>query len=379
MPGHYILRLSGGNVEAEQQLIVTGAREERHDLLLDAGLVRFSLVAAKGLAIADTDVKGDPAWHLEPKDGQAPAVLDAVIAPETLLVPGRYEVTAGIGAFKAAAAFDVGAGKAVEVIVDLHLGKITLEAGLPGMDTALDRGEGLSWTLAGERGVPDRTAEAAPRPTFLAPAGAYTARLAVAGAKIEKRVEVEAGKTRMIRLDLPSAELVLDGSLGPDAPAFTDWRDATWTVRPIALIGNAKAGPALEDRAEAEPHLTLFPGEWAVTLKSGQAMVTETVSVPPGARARQRVSLAAGRLSISATPETGAPPPLNVLLSIFAAKPDGGFAEKPLDEAGTPRDYSIVIPAGRYRVDAADEQGRRGTATVDIATGQSIKTEITLK
>lgn len=378
LPGRYAVNLAAGNVKAQKQLTVTGANHEHHELRLEAGLARFSLVAAKGLPIADTDVKGNPAWQLVTKDAQAAAALDAIIAPEALLSPGRYEVNVAIGEFNAVTAFDVAAGKVVEVVADLHLGKIALEAALPGMKTVLDSGEGLSWTLAGKAGVPDRKAEATPRPTFLVPAGTYAARLTIAGAVIEKMVQVEAGTTRTVRLDLPSSELVLEGNLGPDGPAFTDWRDASWTVRPVALIGNAKAGPALENKAEASPKLTLLPGEWEVTLISGQATATQTLSLAPGATVRQRMSLAAGRLSISAAPAAGAPP-LNVLLSVFAIKSDGSQAEKPIVEVGTSRDFSFVLPEGRYRIAASDDTGRKGTADSDIVAGQSFYIGITLK
>lgn len=377
--GRYTVGLSAGNVEARHALIVTGDVDEHHDVPLKAGLVRLSLVAAKGLAIADTDVKGDPAWTLVPKDGQAPAVLDAVIAPETLLAPGRYDVVASIGAFRASTTIDVVAGKAVQGVADLQLGKITLEAGLPGVDAAIESGTGLSWTLAGQAGIPGRTAEAMPRPTFLVPAGSYTAGLAIAGAVIEKPVQVEAGTTKTARLDLPSAELMLEGSLGPGASSFTDWRDATWTVRPAKLIGDTQAGAALENKAEASPRLTLFPGEWDVTLTSGQATTTRRLSLPPGAKMQERIELSAARLLISAAPAAGEPPPVNVLISIFAAKPDGSYAEKPVGEVGTRRDYSIILPAGRYRIDATDEQGRKGTATVDLREAQSLETGIPLK
>lgn len=379
VPGNYTVRLSSGNVQAEKALAVTGDVDEHHDIPLDASLVRLSLIAAKGLEIADTDIKGDPAWTLVPKDGQAPAVLDAVIAPETLLAPGRYEVLASIGEFRTSTAINAVAGKDVLGIADLKLGKITLEAGLPGVDAVIESGTGLSWTLASQAGIPDKTAEAIPRPTFLVPAGSYTARLAIAGAVMDMPVQAEAGATKVARLDLPSAELALEGSLGPGAPGFTDWRDATWTVKPVRLIGDAKAGAALEGKAEALPRLTLLPGEWDVTLISGQAQATRTLFLPPGVKIQERIELSAARLAISAAPDAGAPPPVNVLISIFAAQADGGFAEKPVVEVGTSRDYSLILPAGRYRIDAADEQGRKGTATLDLPQGQSLKTGIPLK
>ncbi|MFP5077723.1 vWA domain-containing protein [Rhizobium sp. YIM 134829] len=378
-PGRYRLHLAGSNIDMETALTVAGQPDERHEIPLKGGLVRLSVVAAPGLSLADTDLKGDPTWTLAPRAGQAPATLEGVLAPEAMLAPGSYTATVSLGGFSATTDINVREGNTVESVLDLQLGKLTLEAALPGETTPIETGAGLSWTLAGQADTAPLTAEALARPTFLVSAGAYTARLAIAGAVIEQAVTAEAGATKTVRLDLPSAELVLEGSLGPDAPSFTDWRDATWTVRPVQLIGNAQAGAALENKAEALPHLTLLPGDWAVTLTSGAASVTRRLTLAPGAKARERLDVGAARLSISAMPEPGAPAPLNVVISIFATTTEGGFAEKPVAEAGTSRDYAIILPAGRYRINAADEQGRKGAATIDLPEGQSLEMRIALK
>lgn len=379
VPGRYTLRLVAGNIETQTALTVAGSADERHDVPLNAGLVRLSVVAAEGLAVADTDIKGDPVWIIVPKDGQAPAVLDGVIAPAAMLAPGRYAVTVSLGGFEAATEIAVVAGKAVEGTADLKLGKVTLEAGLPGAEKPLESGTGLSYALSGAAGAVEQSAEAVARPTFLVPAGAYTAKLRIAGAVIEQAVTAEAGKAKTVRIDLPSAELALEGSLGSGAPAFTDWRDATWTVRPVTLIGDAKAGAALEDKAEAAPRLTLLPGKWSVTLTSGQASAMRQLMLAPGAQQAERIELNAARLSVTAAPEDGATPPLNVVISIFAANPDGGFAEKPIAEAGTRRDYSTILPAGRYRISAKDETGRAAVAEPTLVSGQSEDLRLSLQ
>lgn len=372
VPGSYILDVTGGNTRTHTALTVRGEADERHDIPLDAGLVRLSVIAAEGLEVRDADLKGNPVWTLAPEEGQEPATLEGVLTPETMLAPGRYAVTVSLGGFAASASIDVVAGKDLRSTLDLQLGKVTLEASLPAAAEPLETGAGLSWTLApGGADGPALKAEAVARPTFLVAAGQYRAQLQVSGATIEQEVAAAAGKTTTVHLDLPSAELRLEGGLGPDAAAFTDWRDASWTVRPVKLVGDAEAGPALEDKAEASPALTLMPGEWAVTLVSGAASVTRHLVLAPGATAHERLDLVAGRLTISAAPDEAAKPSLNVLISIFAATADGSFAEKPVLEVGTPRDYSAVLPAGRYRIDAVDEQGRKASADVSLPAGGS--------
>ena len=48
-------------------------------------------------------------------------------------------------------------------------------------------------------------------------------------------------------------------------------------------------------------------------------------------------------------------------------------------EAGTRRDFASILPAGRYRIAAADETGRTGTAVVELKAGESTTQEIALK
>ena len=379
-PGAYKVRVTIANARTEADVTVSGAADERHDVALAAGLASFSVIAAQGLDLKDTDLKGDPVWTLVPKDGQGPAELDPVLAPAAMLAPGRYDVAVSLGGFTARQEITLGAGKPVQATLNLDLGKVTLEAGPAGADRPIDSGTGLSWSLeSAKAGAPPLRAEAIAQPTFLVAAGAYKAQLVIAGATLSREVLAESGKTVTVRLELPSAELVLTGALGPGTAPFTDWRDATWTVRPVKLIGDVKAGAALENKAEASPALVLTPGEWEVTLVSGGASTTRRLTVAPGAKANERIDLVAGRLSVSASPPDGAAAPLNVVISYFPAAPDGSFAEKPIVEAGTRRDYSTILPAGRYRIAAPDETGRAGAAVVELKPGESTTQEIALK
>lgn len=380
VPGVYKVRVTIANARTESDVTVAGTADERHDIALAAGLASLAVIAAQGLDLKDTDLKGDPIWTLAPKDGQAPAELDPVLAPAAMLAPGRYDVAVSLGGFTARTEIAVAAGKSVRATLDLDLGKVTLEAAVAGADRSLDSGAGLSWSLdSAKAGQPPLRAEAIARPTFLVAAGSYKAHLVIAGATLTQDAVVQSGKTTIVRLELPSAELVLTGALGPDAPPFTDWRDATWTVRPVKLIGDVNAGPALENKAEASPALVVTPGEWEVTLVSGGASTTRRLTVAPGAKAAERIDLAAGRLSVSAAPAADAPPPLNVVISFFPGTPDGAFAGKPIVEAGTRRDFAAILPAGRYRIAAADETGRTGTAVVELKPGESATQEIALK
>lgn len=379
VPGPYTVLVTEGNVRTRAEIVVSGDRDESHEIALDAGLARLSVSAGPGLDIKDIDLKGDPVWSLTPKDGQGAAELAAVLSPEAMLAPGRYEIGLRLGAVSATSEITVAAGKVLDTTLDLRLGKVALEAGTPG-GAALDAGAGLSWSLTPQPpGAAPFTAEGVARPVLVVPAGPYIAQLTIDGATIAAPVMAEAGKTVTARIDLPSATLILSGALGPGAPVFTDWRDASWTVRPVELIGGTEAGAALENQAEASPSLVLVPGAWDVTLVSGAASVTQRIVLAPGARLEQRIDLAAGRLALAAAPQEGAKAPLNVVLSLYPAGADGGFAEKPILEVGTARDYAAILPAGRYQVVALDETGRKADAEVTLAPGQSLDLPLTLK
>lgn len=376
-PGAYRVAIEGSNAQGEADITVVAATDGQraeHRVPIEAGLVRLSMVTAPGEDIAAADIKGAPAYRIEPLDNQPPAtVLDAA-STQAVLKPGRYRITGSIGSFSASREVTAIAGKVDNVAVDLGLGRITLEAAADGAEQPVSDSTGIDWSLAPE---PQSAGNEAPlnaiataRPTLLAPAGRYIATLSIAGARIGQTVEVVAGKSITVRLHLPSASLTLEGALGPGVPAFDDWRDATWTVTPKSLIGNVKAGAAMENKAEARPMLTLTPGTWTVSLTSGLASTTRDLQIAPGGKVSERIELAAGRLAVTAAPAEGAPPPLNILFSVFAAKADGGFADKPIQQAGTNRDFSSILPAGRYRIDASDEQGRTASVTVDLVTGQ---------
>ena len=223
-----------------------------------------------------------------------------------------------------------------------------------------------------------RTVDAVARPTLLAPAGDYTATLLVGGASLSAEGAVQDGADSSIRVRLPAGTVTLEAALGPGAPAFDDWRDAQWTVTPVRLLGGVTAEPALSEHAAARPALTLLPGEWEARVVSGAARFSKAFVVAPGAQARVRVDLGAGRLSVIATPAAG-PAPLNVVISAFALAADGTPAEQPIFTGGTRSELAQILPAGRYRVTAEDETGRKAMTDTDVVAGQATRIALELK
>lgn len=385
-PGQYRAAIAGSNATGSADIVVepsTDGKPAEIRVPIEAGLVQLSMVASNSQEISAADIKGVPAYRIEPLDGQPPAIVADADKAEALLKPGRYRITGSFGSFAASRDITVAAGKQSEEVIDLGLGRITLEAAVEGAKEPVASGSGLDWSLepkaSGTATDLRLEAKAKARPTILAPAGPYTASLQVSGARIDQPVEVVAGKTVTARLPLPSATLTLEAALSPDTPAFDDWRDAIWSVVPKSLIGGIAAGAALENNLVARPVLTLTPGTWTVSLSSGQAKATRDIDIAPGAKVTERLDLSAGRLTVIAEPNAGQALPMNVLVSIFAGTGDGGFDEKPLAQGGTRRDFGSVLPAGRYRVTALDETGRAAEAPVDLASGQSLELKLVLQ
>jgi len=184
-----------------------------------------------------------------------------------------------------------------------------------------------------------------------------------------------------LRLDVAAVapgKLTVEAALAPGAPLFDDWQDAQWTVTPIRLQGDTMAGAALSEHAEARPTVTLAPGEWQVTVVSGVARASKIFIVTSGLQTTQRVDLGGGRLTVKTAPLAGSSPD-NVPVSVFSLAPDGTPAEPALFGAGTRAEITRIVPAGRYRVTAEDEAGRKATQDVAVVAGQAASITLELR
>ena len=83
-------------------------------------------------------------------------------------------------------------------------------------------------------------------------------------------------------------------------------------------------------------------------------------------------------MTVKAAPLAGAPPD-NVLVTVFGLTPDGTPVEPALFAAGTRAEITRVVPAGRYRVTAEDETGRKATQDAVIAAGQAASVALELR
>ncbi len=499
--GRYRVELTGANTTASQSVAVGDPTGAAIPVRIDLGRLDLSLIAGQGLRLADADLNQPLTWTVTPLDGQrALAEPPTGTSPTLALAPGHYRIAVATGGHTAQAETRIAPGTGTRLELSLRLGRITLEAAADDKADPIAGGTELSWRLTPKPGGPApgapsaagpdsggpgsaspgsggpglganaHSVDAVARPTLLTPAGTYTVTLLVAGAQLSADGTVRDGATTILRIPLPAGKLTLEAAPAPGAPLFDNWRDATWTVTPIRLLGGLTAGPALTDMAAARPTVTLLPGEWEVVLVSGGTRLRRTITVPPGAdtvmrvdvaafapgrltleaalaagaplfddwrdaqwtvtpvrlqgdataaaalsehaearptvtlapgewqvtlvsgaarasklvtvasgaASTQRIDLGGGRLTVQAAPLAG-PPPDNVLVTVFALAPDGTPVEPPLFTAGTRAEVARVVPAGRYRVTAEDETGRKATRDADIAAGQATSVGLELR
>ena len=377
-PGRYRVDLTGANALGSAKVQVKRPGGPSTPVQIDIGRLDLSLVAGAGLKLTDVDLGQTLAWTITPLDRQRPPGAPTGATPTLALAPGRYRVAVGVDGHAAQTEVRVTGGGRSATELSLHLGRITLEAALGDQADPIAGGTELSWRLAPKGDGAVRTVDAVARPTLLVPAGDYTATLLVGGARLSADGTVQDGANSSIRVRLPAGKVTLEAALGPGAPAFDDWRDAQWTVTPVRLLGGVTAEPALSEHAAAQPAVTLLPGEWEALVVSGAARSSRAFVVAPGAQAKVRVDLAAGRLSVIATPAAG-PAPLNVVISAYALAADGTHAAQPVFTGGTRSELAQILPAGRYRVTAEDETGRKATTDTDVVAGQAARIALELK
>ena len=377
-PGAYEVVARAANVVGSAMIRVAADESpQTFEVAVDAGRLDLTLSASlQSEPFDDLEAQG-VVWGLAPLDGQSPVEVLPLARPSLLLAPGRYAVEARLEGMQGDGVVEVVAGEATPFRLDFQLGTIVLEAALAEDGPALTDDAALSWRVGEDPAaiVVDRES----RPSLTLPAGRYPVTLTVAGFEITADVEAEAGEERIARLIVQSGELALSARLGPEADAISDWRDATWTVEAVAVLGLAPGAQGTETALiEAAPLLTLPPGKWRVAIESGITRVAQEVDVAPGSLTPLVIDIEAARLTMVAAPAGGAAP-VNIVYSVFALDPDGRPETEPVYAAGSSSSASIILPAGRWQVTAIDEAQRAATEIVDLGAGEERELPMVLK
>lgn len=373
-PGTYTARAEASNAFGEKTFTIGADASDVYDVEVAAGRLALTL-AANGTSQPFDDLEAaGVVWTLEPLDGQGGATIPPLAKPSLVLAPGRYVVKAKLKDLEAQAAADIVAGSSLPLTLNFQLGSLVLEAAQDDAGPPLDDPTMLSWRIGQGATAQPITGEARPKRTLQA--GTHEVVLSIAGAEIPAKAEVVAGEERVARVIVGGGELALSAQLGGPATPLEDWRDATWKIEAISALGVAP-GTVAAEVPSAEPRVPVTAGRWRVILRSGSVTAEREVAVAPGSVAPLVVDLAAARLTMNATPQSGEPS-ANVVFSVFALGADGA-AEIPTFASGAQTGTSTIVAAGRWRVTAEDSDGRRAEIQLQLAAGEEKTLDLVLK
>lgn len=300
--------------------------------------LRLSLRLGPGGA----EVTEDISWTVT-RDG-AEVYKGSTPRPALDLPPGTYLVAVTSGGIKAEQTVEAGGDGPTTAVLDLGAGivRIALRAG-----TGAGEISDAYYTIYRTSGAVDagRTTVAVGRgspPPLLLPAGSYRAVFEQGLARIERALNVEAGRelTSEIALDIGALKVSARAIAG--GPLLENVYITVAEDDPEAAGGRREVATS----AAAEPVFTLRAGLYHLKVEHGQATVTSEATVRGGEEMIHEVIVPSGRLALSSR-ISGSPELIDSLLI---------YNVEGLDEAtkGTMRvngpQAEVTLAAGRYRV-----------------------------
>lgn len=371
--GRYGIDAVVGNAAGHLDVDLSG-ETARIEVPLTAGRLKVQAVPYRGAEPIAEGLR----WTLAPLDGQAAVEVPTLARPALLLAAGRYRLAVDHEGRRADQEVTVAAGHPLDLALSLRLGELKLSAALAEDGEPLTDWRGLAWRALAPDGTAAAEAVQEAAPLFVLPSGRYRVELAVAGTAVLRDVEVEEGVQREARIVVPTGSRSLAAALGPGADPLSDWRDTSWTVTAVDAVGIAPGTALMQDQPVANPTVPLLPGRWHVAVKSGVATAERDLQVAPDTEETVRLDLLAGRLGVSALPEAGAQPPVNIVFEFHPVAADGSLGPAAYS-GGSNQSLETILPAGRWQVSAVAEDNRRADAMVELVAGEEKTLEMTLK
>lgn len=300
--------------------------------------LRLSLRLGPGGA----EVADDLAWIVT-RDGKE-VYKGSTPRPSLDLDPGSYTVAVTSGGITVEQAVEVGSGGPTTAVLDLGAGivRIALQAGA-GAGTLSDayytiyrmaevEGAGRT-TVAVGRGAP---------PPLLLPAGNYRAVFEQGLARIERALNVEAGRELTSEIAFDIGTLTVSAHAVEGGPALENVYITVAEDDPEAPGGRREVATS----AAAEPAFTLRAGLYHLKVEHGRAAAVSEATVRGGEETAHPVIVPSGRLRVSSR-IAGGPQPIEELLT---------YRVEGLEEAGKPAlrvngpSAEMILSAGRYRI-----------------------------
>ncbi len=272
-PGTYRLVAERGFARAQSTVTIAAGAVTEADLALGAGLLTLR-AAAKD----DGDTLSDALFIvseevLDAPDGRRELTRSAAASPDFVVPAGTYTVTTRIGGTEVRDRVTVGAGESVKRTMILELGKLAVSARLEQLAGQPAWREPVSLRVVSRDGDQREMARTSVSPSTLElPAGAYRieARVGSQNAVVMRDVELQAGRTTQLALELPAARATLR-LMEPLAGAG----DVVWEVRD-------ESGRSVWRGTQAEPRLVLAPGRYSVRVSVRDKRIERSLTLRTG-------------------------------------------------------------------------------------------------
>ena len=376
--GRYVVEAGRANVSGRAVIDVDADKGSRHEINLNAGMVRLTAVTRKG-AEPFTD---SLAWDIFAFDADGEAADKPVDTgranPQAFLLgPGRYLAVVRSGTAYAETEFTLEAGDAVEADVVLGLGEVLLTA--VETEGAEPFKGSIRWRIypVGADGKPaeKEVGYDIHNPTrFTLAAGRYLVRVTAGTGRAETNFEVEAGEVVEKTVVIGVGTLNLTAVETEGAEPFKG--SIRWRIYPVGADGKPAEKEVGYD-IHNPTRFTLAAGRYLVRVTAGTGRAETNFEVEAGEVVEKTVVIGVGTLNLTAVETEGAEPfKGSIRWRIYPVGADGKPAEKEVGyDIHNPTRFTLA--AGRYLVRVTAGTGRAEAAVV-LEAGEAVEKTVVI-
>ncbi|PWR22504.1 vWA domain-containing protein [Zavarzinia aquatilis] len=340
-PGDYIVTASLGAASVQQQVKITG---EKQEVVLDLGAAVILPAARESETSAP--IATEIAWKVYDQTGKEVG-YSFKPEPDFTVPAGSYRLTAKYGDALGEASLDVKPGEKPKVMITLGSGTVEAEIRPSESEPLATDKDGVSWKVFAQNSADSLTYSYKGSPTFHLAAGTYRITATIGEATGETTVTVEPGESTKLSLVLGVGLLKPVAIFAPGAPKPT--KDLSWQIFPAATDMAGNRGEMVAYSYDLTPDFKLPAGKYFVKVTTGLAEASTEIELKAGSVAAPVLDLQAGAIVAKAS---------------LAAKPEGDYDWKVFRAVvaitGTEREqvtYSYdaapiwIVPAGTYIVE----------------------------
>lgn len=210
------------------------------------------------------------------------------------------------------------------------------------------------------------------QPKLDLPPGNYIVEANWNGARIEKKVLVQAGKTRTEVLNFNAGTITM--KMIPHTGAAAISNPVQWEVYPHLKGAGQKLDPATRVASVSAPSqsFVLPAGNYIIRASYGGATADLVAPVEAGITYKYTINLYAGKIGFSANSQAA-----DILWQVYRAKPEQDGTHR-LIATQTGAAPSFLLREGRYYV-VATAGGKTGQSQFEVFAGNNAKVKVTLQ